>query len=315
MNIQVLFTGGTIGSSVQGKYINTNHLATYRLLSMYEQSEKDAGRGELLPHFDTMEPYSLLSENLTGRDLNRLIACLSDSIHENYDGIIITHGTDTLQYTAAALSILFEDAGVPIVLVSSNYILEDVRANGLTNFTHAVDFIRATTGKKCSGVYVSYCNPGERPCIHNAFGLLAHAAYDDSLHSLPQSLSQTEEVKTAICDGLPTIPGGNTAIYFQDPCPVLYLKAIPGQAYPMLQSHTKAVLLETYHSGTLCTSGTALSDFVRLADEKNIPVYITGIENRTAYESTKQFLDLKLNILAPCSPIYAYMLLWFMTSR
>lgn len=321
MNIQVLFTGGTIGSSMQGDYINTDRLAPFRLLSMYEQAEKEAGRSNLLPQFDTAKPYSLLSENLTGHDLNRLIACLSDSIRRDYDGIIVTHGTDTLQYTAAALSLVFEDAGIPIVLVSSNYILDDARANGLVNFTQAVDFIRTAAAEKRTGVYVSYCNYGENPCIHNASALLSHAAYDDKIKSLPPHLSHIAEAKAFLYntyrgyDIHPAVAAETSTIYFRDPCPVLFSKAMPGQSYPILQPHIKAVLLETYHSGTLCTTGSALSDFVRYAGKKNIPVYVTGIENRTAYESTRQFLNLNLNILPSCSPIYAYMLLWFMTSQ
>ncbi len=315
MNILVIFTGGTIGSSVQGNYINTDSHAPFRLLSMYEQAQAKAGRALELPHFDTREPYTLLSENLTGQDLNRLITCLSDAIHQNYDGIIVTHGTDTLQYTAAALSLFFADADIPILLVSSNYILDDTKANGLINFEEAVRFIRTTAGQKSSGVYVSYCNSGGHPHIHNAACLLPHAAYDDSLYSLSPALSCLKEVRTAICgENTPALCNAST-LYFKDPCPVLFIKAMPGQAYPTLQSHIKAVLIETYHSGTLCTAGSAFSDFVRLADKKNIPVYITGIENRTAYQSTKAFSDLPLTVLAPCSPIYAYMLLWFTTSQ
>ena len=56
---------------------------------------------------------------------------------EKYDGIIITHGTDTLQYTSAMLGYMFDDVSIPIVLVSSNYVLEDKRANGLINLSKA----------------------------------------------------------------------------------------------------------------------------------------------------------------------------------
>ena len=51
-----------------------------------------------------------------------------------YDGVIITHGTDTLQYTAAFTGYIMAGAQIPIVLVSANYVLEDVRSNGVDNF-------------------------------------------------------------------------------------------------------------------------------------------------------------------------------------
>lgn len=315
MNIKVLFTGGTIGSCIHGNYIGTDTRASHMLLSTFEKMEKKSGYSDSLPVFHTEQPYSLLSENLTGKDLNKLITCVSQSLNGPYDGVIVAHGTDTLQYTASALAIFFRNCSIPIVLVSSNYILEDPRANGLINFSEAVHFIRNASTNKQGGVFVSYCNQGEQPLIHPAHALLAHHAYDDKLLSLPPHLSQVDEINRMLCkDELPSASNIRQPV-FQDPCPVLYIKAMPGQSYPALQPHIRAVLLETYHSGTLCTAGSALSEFTRNTDKINIPVYVTGIENRTAYESTKQFHSMNITVLPSCSPIYAYMLLWFMTSK
>ena len=227
MNIQVLFTGGTIGASVQGDYIRTDERAPYMLLSMYQKSQTKLGNADCLPTFHTKTPYTLLSENLTGNTLNQLISSLSESITNNYDGIIVTHGTDTLQYSAAALSILFETCNIPIVLVSSNYILDDPRANGLVNFSHAVDFIQQSSGKKQGGVFVSYCNKGENPHIYPATSLLAHDAYDDKIKCVPDNLSQTDAVKKMICNEKLLLETSAKTVAFKEPCPVVYIKAMP----------------------------------------------------------------------------------------
>lgn len=143
MNITVIFTGGTIGSSVQQNFISTDSQMPYRLLAMYEAMQKK--KGAAIPNFRTEAPYTTLSEYMDGSHLNRLIACVQSLLttdNPDIDGIIITHGTDTLPYTAAALGMCFAYARIPIILVSSNYILDDPRANGLTNFTAAVAYIR-----------------------------------------------------------------------------------------------------------------------------------------------------------------------------
>ena len=90
--------------------------------------------------FATLNPYTILSENLSSEHLN----ILTDTVVSNialYDGIIVTHGSDTLQYSASALAYAVGCESVPVVLVSSNFPLEDERANGIYNFIGAVEFI------------------------------------------------------------------------------------------------------------------------------------------------------------------------------
>ena len=57
---------------------------------------------------------------------------------ENYEGIIVTTGTDTLAYSSAALGYAFGELSVPMVTVSANYPLSDERSNGFSNFEQYV---------------------------------------------------------------------------------------------------------------------------------------------------------------------------------
>ena len=111
---------------------------------------------------EVYNPYTVLSEQLDGKLLSKLIATVSDVLKESFDGIIVIHGTDTLQYSAAALSLAYADSKVPIVLVSSNYTLDNPKANGRDNLKYAVEFVKETIG----GVFVSYRNLGQNPEIH-----------------------------------------------------------------------------------------------------------------------------------------------------
>ncbi|MDE5995625.1 MAG: asparaginase [Eubacterium sp.] len=98
MKILVMFTGGTIGCSSNEGVISPNEENTKLLLELYKKEyEKNVD-------FEIAEPYYKLSENNTGKTLERLISAVCDAVKKNYSGIIVTHGTDTLQYSAAALS-------------------------------------------------------------------------------------------------------------------------------------------------------------------------------------------------------------------
>lgn len=94
MNITVIFTGGTIGSSVQQNFVSTDTQMSYRLLAMYETEQKK--KGAAIPHFQTEAPYTTLSEYMDGSHLNLLISCIREQLTKDIDGIIVTHGTDTL---------------------------------------------------------------------------------------------------------------------------------------------------------------------------------------------------------------------------
>ena len=146
LKIGVIFTGGTIGSTIDqsGHIVADKDNRDFLLLNLYRH------KFTLQDEFVIRTPYCILSENLSGRELELLVACVNE-LKEKVDGIIITHGTDTLQYTAAALGYVYSNLAIPIVLVSSNYVLEDSRANGLTNFACAVSFIHAGQGH---GVFV-----------------------------------------------------------------------------------------------------------------------------------------------------------------
>jgi L-asparaginase len=302
MTIGVIFTGGTIGSAQSAKGLAPSGEMPRRLLEDYK---KRTGDGTAFP---TAEPFTILSENLTFSSIRLLADCIREKSSE-WDGIIVTHGTDTLQYTAAALSYLLGLSSAPVVLVSSNYPLDDVRANGLDNFCGAIDFLRQFPDAK--GVYVAYKNTGEALKIHRGARVLAHPAFSDDIVSLGTAAYEKKGENFAPVDGFFEREDAQAPFHGTELADaegkVLFLRVHPGMVYPALDG-IAAVLLKAYHSGTLATDSEALQRFAKSAIEKGIPVFLTGVpEGGTAYASGNTFASLGLIVAPPISPIAAYM--------
>lgn len=302
MKILVIFTGGTIGSTVKKGWMVTDDSTKYMLLDNYKYDGNDL-------EFVTASPYTALSENLSANELNLLQRAVGEGLATDVDGIIVTHGTDTLQYAAAAVEYAFGNSRLPIVLVSSDYPLEDERTNGYYNFDAAVKLIGS--GVK-SGVYVSYRNNDSNVTdIHLASRILRHGECCPNLYSIdgkPYAYYDGEiilnGVKTAsICN-----PLGEVAYSLDSG--ILSIDSNPGNSYGYSLKGIKAVILNPYHSATLDTANEKLHAFCAQANEAGIPVFVSNVKSGISYESTKLFEDLGVISLPYGTYISAYVKIW-----
>lgn len=311
MKFLFLFTGGTIGSTGSGIHISPDASKPRLLLDAYDK------RYGIDFEYEISEPYRALSENNTGDTLRILSDAVSSRLQDAYDGIIVTHGTDTLQYSSALLSYTLGLCKLPVVLVSSDHPIEDPSANGLQNLRGAVLFLQKRQGR---GVYVSYQNPKEPITIHRGNRLLPYQALSASLYSLEDRIvgffdenehyhenpnyHESEDTATLSSAGLSTHADH-----------ILRLSPYPGLPAPVLSDQTSLVLQETYHSGTLNTADPQMRSFYLSAKEKGIPVYLTGIHGGISYESTDCYDALGLKALPKLSPIAAFIKLWLISSK
>jgi L-asparaginase len=136
-HIYVAYTGGTIGMrpSAQGFIPAAGFLSeTVAKMPEFHRSE--------MPDF-TIHEYSTLidSSDMSPTDWQHI----ADDIQQNYtkyDGFIILHGTDTMAYTASALSFMLEDLGKPVIVTGSQIPLAQLRSDGQVNLLNAL-FIAA----------------------------------------------------------------------------------------------------------------------------------------------------------------------------
>ncbi|MEA2045706.1 MAG: Glu-tRNA(Gln) amidotransferase subunit GatD [Euryarchaeota archaeon] len=111
-NVSILSTGGTIASKVDYRTgAVTSQFSAEDIISSIPELEEIA-------NYEGKVIYNILSENMKVEYWQELARSVASEIREGADGVIVTHGTDTMTYTAAALSFMLRTP-VPVVVVGS----------------------------------------------------------------------------------------------------------------------------------------------------------------------------------------------------
>lgn len=297
MKILVVLTGGTIGSKVEGKIIDVSSAAAYSLINLYEDKYgKDT-------EFEVIQPLNILSENLEPSHWEKLYECMEQIQFGDYDGIIITHGTDTLSYTAAMMGYCYRHTTIPIVLIASNYELQDVRSNGIPNFYNAVCFIKEQAAK---GVFVIFQNDSAENVVYLATRIMEADTYLDQFSSYGKvdfgrmvdgHFVKTEHEQNPSMEDVNAEKEKLVKINNGFKKRVLMIHPYPGLDYSRIQidENVGAVLHCLYHSATACSSAGNYSavDFIKSCKEKGIETYVSSFKQAVndLYATSIDILD------------------------
>ena len=77
--------------------------------------------------------------------------------YDDYDGFVVLHGTDTMSYTASALSFMFENLTKPIIFTGSQLPVGDIRTDALENVLTAIQIALLTNKGKPAINEVGLC--------------------------------------------------------------------------------------------------------------------------------------------------------------
>ena len=126
--ILIINTGGTIGMKKTEKgYAPAKDYLAEAIADLADMKKEDA------PDWELYElPCLLDSSDITVKEWNK-IAEIIYSRYEGYDGFVVLHGTDTMAYTASALSFILEGLSKPVVLTGSQIPLSEIRSDGKDN--------------------------------------------------------------------------------------------------------------------------------------------------------------------------------------
>lgn len=235
--ILMIATGGTIASKETGTGL-TPQITSDEIL------QQVPGLSEIC-RVDAVQLMNLDSTNINSRHWLTMAECVRQN-YDAYDGFVLTHGTDTMAYTAAALSYLIQNNAKPVVITGSQksifYLDTDARENLRDAFLYAAD-------DGACGVHVVFdhkviLGTRARKMRTKSYNAFSSIDYPETAiirnQKLVYYLQERVEGTVQFYDTLD--PG------------VFVLKLIPGMdadIFSYLKAHYKALVIESFGVGGL----------------------------------------------------------------
>lgn len=255
-HILLIATGGTIASAEDGNGLSPALTG--------EELARSVPEIEGLCELDIVQPMNIDSTNMRPADWLRI----AEVIRENYDahdGFVILHGTDTMSYTAAALSYLIQDSPKPIVLTGSQQPMGNPFTDAKINLYQSLVYAVSDRSRDVSIVFGGHAIAGtrarkQRTMSFNAFNsinypVLAYLRQDKIICS--GSVAVSAGLAEGDCAGGGAARAADGALdeprfYTELNSRVCALKLTPGltpDIFRLLKPDYDAVILETFGMG------------------------------------------------------------------
>lgn len=293
-SILIIYTGGTIGMV---QHLDSGTLAPVKFSQILKEVPE-------LNKFNYNIQTVILNPILDSSNMNPSVwielALIIKKNYNNYDGFVVLHGTDTMAYTASALSFMFENLDKPIILTGSQLPIGTIRTDGKENLITSVEIAAAKDGEKSKVPEV---------CIYFDFKLYrgnrtvkSDSEQFSAFHSVNYPALAIAGVDIRFSTEFIYHPENKGILKvntrFNDN--VVILKMFPGISERVFKAildmpGLKGVVLETFGSGNVPTSQW-LIDCIKRAIKKGIVVLnITQCEggrvNMGQYETSLELLN------------------------
>ena len=225
-----------------------------------------------MPEWELLELDPLLdSSNMTVVEWNRIGGIIQEQYHR-FDGFVILHGTDTMAYTASALSFSLENLAKPVILTGSQIPLFEVRNDGLDNLLTAMTIAaqgrvrevalcfahKLLRGNRCTKVSTSDLAAFSSP----NYPLLAEIGTDIHYNDMIPPVTATRPFRV---QELKKIPIG-------------IIKVFPGIQFELFEEimseSLRGIVLETFGAGNIPGDPDAILPIVRKARDNGTVLVI-----------------------------------------
>ncbi len=267
--ILIVATGGTIASAEEGNGL-TPQLTGEQLTAFVPEIAEIA-------LVDVVQAMNIDSSNMRPASWQTIGDALLER-YEDYDGFVVLHGTDTMAYTAAALSYLIQDSPRPIVLTGSQQPMgnpfTDARLNLYQSVLYAADPLSRDVSVVFGGAVIAGTRARkQRTMSFNAFtsvnypelalirnNRIVRTGLSSTASRTSESVSSSASParKTVGCapDGAAASPARAQAprVYHELDERVLVLKLTPGispRVFELLREDYDAIILETFGIGCI----------------------------------------------------------------
>lgn len=248
-SILILYTGGTIGMVENPKTGALENFGLERFTQLFPELSRQPYNIDYL----TLE-QPIDSSDMEPRNWAEIARKIADN-YERFDGFVVLHGTDTMAYTASALSFMLENLSKPVILTGSQLPIGKLRTDGKENLLTSLE-IAATKNRSGDAMVPEVCiyfdsclMRGNRTTKVNAEGFNAFRSYNFpplatagiNIRYSPSLIRHSDPLR-------PFIP------HFDIDDRVMLLTLFPGirQEYveaSLLNTDLRALVLKTYGSG------------------------------------------------------------------
>jgi L-asparaginase len=278
-SILIIYTGGTIGM-VQDPKTGVLKPLTFENLYKYLPVLENFNY-----KFDFHTFHPLLDSSNMNPSFWTELATVIEKNYEHFDGFVVLHGSDTMAYTASALSFMLENLNKPVIFTGSQLPIGRVRTDGRENFINSIEIAAAREEETPVVPEVAICFEnklfrGNRTSKFNAelfnafvsgnYPLLAEVGVHIKYHR--NNILKPNFKKLKVHPDLDE----NIAI----------LKLFPGISEPAVEAilntrGLKAVILETFGAGNAPTASWFLSQLKRAAEKGIILFNVTQCKGGT----------------------------------
>ena len=263
--ILMIGTGGTIASEITESGLAPG-FSTEDLLRFVPSLEQ-------MCEVDCVQVCNIDSTNMTPSHWLGIASAIRER-YEEYDGFVICHGTDTMAYTAAALSYLIQSSPKPILLTGGQ---KPIHMEGTDSKSNLLDCFGCACDGRIGGVAI-------------VFGGVVIAG-TRARKNYSKSFSAFSSINYPV---LGVVREGRLIPYLQPPCaarPVFYdaldqrvalLKLVPGAQSGLLRlllRENDAVIIESFGVGGLPTDGGYLEAVRQAAAQGKVVVMTTQVQN------------------------------------
>lgn len=242
-HILLIATGGTISSKDVGEGL-TPQLSSEDLMALVPELRE-------ICRADAVQLMNLDSTNISAGQWLQMAACVREN-YTSYDGFVLTHGTDTMAYTAAALSYLIQNNKKPVVITGAQQSISNRDTDARENLRDA--FLYAADDNAC-GVHVVFDHRvilGTRARKMRTKSYHAFESVDYPETAIIRNKKLVYYVQEQVC--------GETMFHDQMGSGVFVWKLVPGSdasIFEALKPHCRALVLESFGVGGLPQYGDA----------------------------------------------------------
>ena len=265
--ILIINTGGTIGmTKTRDGYKPDPESFSDALHAM------GSLKAEGMPEWDfTALDVLLDSSNMTVSEWNKIGQVIADS-YDRYDGFVVLHGTDTMAYTASALSFMLEHNSKPVILTGSQIPLCEIRSDGRDNLITSLLIAASDLVHEVCVYFGGKLLRGNRTIKFSSDGLNAfvspnYPALAEAGISIVYNKAYLMEEDTEQFSFMP----------FRD-VPIGVIKVFPGIQFELFESimteKLKGIVIETFGTGNIPSYSGALLPIIRKAFENGTIVTV-----------------------------------------